>query len=75
MYVVLKRRGWTNMILNLHVERGENFSGLCFVFDFYQTGNLGSDVLIEWVVSSKLRTSTGFWILRCSSDVPLQSPF
>jgi hypothetical protein len=42
VYVVVERRGWTNMILNLHVDRGEYFSGFCFVDDFYQTGNLGS---------------------------------
>jgi hypothetical protein len=34
--------GSATLILNLHKDMEENFSGHCFVDDFYQTGNLGS---------------------------------
>ncbi len=45
--------GSATLILNLHKDMEENFSGHCFVDDFYQTGNLGSVCLYKWLSSSK----------------------
>ncbi len=73
VYVVLEERGWTNMILNLHKDMEENFSGHCFVDDFYQTGNLGSVCLDRMGSQFKIKnlywfldTKMFLWMCHCS---------
>ncbi len=78
---MLEGRGWTNMILIFMWTVVKNFRGFVLCLISIRQGTLALFVLIEWVSSSKLRTSTQSQIIHfCENililtrdSIPLQS--